>query len=424
MAKNKLPEFVKILHKDKTVLVDPENRVCLKVSGRIAQHLDKPEVQEKLYPIWREQSELQKIIEAQREKINTAYLMVTRQCNMNCKFCAMNANQGMDLGQEFKISDIKEKVVPFFREVRPHKLIVSGGEPLLKGNILEIIKTLHSGLACPITLQSNGLLADKDVVEGLKGNIAEIDFSTRHMLENPAGESALRNHIMLCQEAGIQVVLSFIYEKTNRRNLYRVIDIAAEYDTGLLVNSVSPVGRARENSEILSELDKMEMNLDIAKYTYDRGYQEKAISNLEGRPVRVRDSCGAYGKILAVFPEGNVYMCQCLEKETYCLGNLLEAAPDHIRKKLSAKLHEKEIRESFCVQEKVPCNRCEYRYLCGGNCPLSDKAEAQECFFTKKMIDYQLFYMGQPGDKREALQRYIHYLEEIKKEYFIKKGLA
>jgi len=115
MAKNKLPEFVKILHKDKAVLVDPENRVCLKVSGRIAQHLDKPEVQEKLYPIWREQSELQKIIEAQREKINTAYLMVTRQCNMDCKFCAMNANQGMDLGQEFKISDIKENVVPFFR---------------------------------------------------------------------------------------------------------------------------------------------------------------------------------------------------------------------------------------------------------------------------------------------------------------------
>lgn len=424
MTKNKLPEFTKIFHKDKAVLVDPENRVCLKVSRRIAQYLDKPEVQEKLYPIWREQSELHKIIEAQREKINTAYLMVTRQCNMDCKFCAMNANQGMDLGQEFKISDIKEKVVPFFREVHPHKLIVSGGEPLLKGNISEIIKTLHSGLSCPITLQSNGLLIDKDIIEGLRGNIAEIDLSTRHMLENPAGESALRDHITLCQKAGLQVVLSFIYEKTNRRELYRVIDIAAEYDTGLLINSVAPVGRAKENSAILSELDKMEMNLDIAKYTYDRGYQEKAISNLEGRPVRVRDSCGAYGKILAVFPEGNIYMCQCLEKETYCLGNLLEAAPDHIRKKLSAKLHEKEIRESFCVEEKVPCNECEYRYLCGGRCLLSDGAEVPECFFTKKMIDYQLFYMGLPGDKRETLKRYIRYFEGIKKEYLIKRGLA
>lgn len=424
MAKNMLPEFVKILHKDKAVLVDPENRVCLKVSGRIAQNLDRPEVQEKLYPIWREQSELQKIIEAQRERINTAYLMVTRQCNMDCKFCAMNANHGMDLRQELKFSDIKEKVMPFFREIRPHKLIVSGGEPLLKENILEIIKTLHSSLSCPITLQSNGLLVDKDIVEGLRGNIAEIDFSTKHMLESPADESALRDHITLCRKAGIQVVLSFIYEKTNRTDLYRVIDIAAEYDTGLLVNPVSPVGRAKENSEIFSELDRMEMNLEIAKYMYDRGYQEKAIFNIESQPVRIRDSCGAFGKVLAVFPEGNIYMCQCLEKDTYCLGNLLESAPDHIYMKLSAKLREKEIRKSFCVQEKVPCNGCEYRYLCGGRCPLSDKVEAPECFFTKRMMDYQLFYMGQPGDKREALQRYIHYLEGIKKEYFIERGLA
>lgn len=424
MMKTNLPEFVKIMHKEKAVLVDPKNKVCLKASRRIAQHLDRPEVQEKLYPIWREQSELQKITEAPRERINTAYLMVTRRCNMDCEFCAMNANQRTDPGREFKISDIKEKVIPFFQEFCPHRLIISGGEPLTKKGILEIIKTLHSGLSCPITLQSNGLLIDEGIVEGLRGNIAEIDFSTKHMIEDPAKESALRDHIRLCQKAGIQVVLSFIYEKSNRKDLHRVIEIAAEYDTKLLVNGVSPVGRAKENSEILSDLDKMEMDLDLARYVYDRGYQEKQLFTAKQRPIRVRDSCGAYGKVLAVFPEGKIYMCQCLETEAYMLGNILEDSPAQILETLSMRLHEKEIQESFCVREKVPCSRCEYRYLCGGKCPLSVKSGDSECYFTKKMINFQLFYNGKYDDKRESLKRYIQYLEEVKDGYLIRRGLA
>lgn len=421
MVKNELPEFVKILHKDKAVLVDPKNRVCLKVSRRIAQHLDRPEVRKKLYPIWREQSEFRRMEEVRRETINTAYLMVTRRCNMDCKFCAINANQETDSGQEFQISDIKDKVIPFFREFCPHRLIVSGGEPLVKRDILEIIETLHSGLSCPITLQSNGMLVDKNVVAGLKGNIVEVDFSTKHMLETPAKELALCDHIELCQRAGIQVVLSFIYEKSNKKDLHRVIDIAAEYDTGLLVNAVFPVGRAKENSDILSGLDRLEMDQDIAKYIYDRGYQEKQLFTTK-QPIRVMDSCGAYGKVLAVFPEGGIYMCQCLETESSKLGNILDDSPVQIHETLSLRLLEKVIRESFCVQKKIPCSGCEYRYLCGGKCPLSVSADEPECYFTKKMMDFQLFYNEWDDDKREMLKRYIQYLEDVKKEYLLEEG--
>lgn len=204
---------------------------------------------------------------------------------------------------------------------------------------------------CPITLQSNGLLLNKDIVEGLKGNISEIDFSTKHMFENTEKKQKLHDHIQLCQRADIDVFLSFIYEKVNRRDLFQVIDIAAEYNTGLLINEVSPVGRAKDNSYLFSEIDRINMNLDIARYIYDKGYQEKSLFTME-QPIQVRDSCGAYGKVLAVFPEGNIYMCQCLEDDTYKLGNILKDSPYQVYDNLSRMLNQKEIKMTFCVQEK------------------------------------------------------------------------
>lgn len=68
----KLPKFIEIRYKDKVALIDPENKVCLGVSSWMADNLETEDVQNKLYPIWAEQAMLQKEVERQHEKINTA----------------------------------------------------------------------------------------------------------------------------------------------------------------------------------------------------------------------------------------------------------------------------------------------------------------------------------------------------------------
>lgn len=414
MLKNKLPQFTILWNEDKAALIDPESRVCLGVSKKIAENLETPQVQEKLYPVWKQQAEFQKRIAEQHENINTAYLMVTRKCNMNCDFCAINANKEMNMEKEFKLSDIKEKVVPFLKACCPHKLIVTGGEPLIKDRIIAIVKALHSNLKCPIILQSNGLAIDESIVKELRGNIYEIDFSTKHMFENPQKEEALRKHIELCQNADIQVVLSFIYEKTNKVDLHKVIDIAAKYDTGLLVNVVAPVGRAKENSDFLSDLERIEMDLDVAEYIYKKGYEEKQLSSLGGQMIQVRKSCGGYEKVMAIFPEGNIYMCQCLEENQFRMGNILIDSPEQVIDNLEHLLCQDSIKETFYADAKVVCNQCEYRYLCGGKCPTSVDKEDYTCYYVKKMIDYQLFYKRGNISSRKNLEQYITYLKKIK----------
>ena len=75
--------------------------------------------------------------------------------------------------------------------------------------------------------------------------------------------------------AGIKVVLSFIYEKTNEVDLYRLIDIAAKYDIvcSFLI-LFHHVGRAKEKSEILTDMEHLDMNLKISKIYIETGIRE------------------------------------------------------------------------------------------------------------------------------------------------------
>lgn len=390
------------------------------VSNKIANNLDKQEVKEFLYPIWKKQASIQQKIIQRHEKFNTVYLMITRKCNMNCDFCAINANHGMNLDAEINIDDIKKKIIPFLNECSPHKFIMTGGEPFVKDNILQIIEEIHKGTSIPIIVQSNGIAVNTSVIEKLKGKVKEIDFSTKHMFGEMGKADELISNIEICQQSGIDVVLSFIYEKSNKKELYEVIDIAAKYNTGLLVNIVAPVGRAREKVEFLTDLDKIQMNLDIAKYIYDHGYEEKALCGVIDSHLQVRNACGGYGKVLAIFPEGNIYMCQCLEDDTYRLGNVLYDEVETIENNLCDKMGERVIQKTFCVDDKDICNKCEYRYFCTGKCPTSLDKDDYTCYFVKKMIDYQLFYkkMGTP---KKVLEEYITYMNQCLLEYTNRK---
>ena len=80
-------------------------------------------------------------------------------------------------------------------------------------------------------------------------------------------------------------------------DLYRLIDIAAKYDINVLFNIVSSVGRAKENSKILSDMEHLDMNLKIAKYILKQGYENKKIGEAFYQRIQVRNSCGGYGKL-------------------------------------------------------------------------------------------------------------------------------
>ena len=220
-----------------------------------------------------------------------------------------------------------------------------------------------------------------------------------HMFGTPEKEQQLINHIEMCQQAGIKVVLSFIYEKTNEVDLYRVIDIAAKYDIDVLFNIVSSVGRAKENSEILTDMEHLDMNLKIAKYILKQGYEDKKIGGAFYQRIQVRNSCGGYGKVMAIFPEGDIYMCQCMEQNQVRMGDILIDNPEKILKTQECLLKQSEIKQLFCVDYKEICKECDYRYICGGKCMASEDEYDYKCTFAKAMFKYVAVLLPIPREK-------------------------
>lgn len=252
----------------------------------------------------------------------------------------------------------------------------------------------------------NSYMVNFDYVEGVKKDSVLIKDKVQKL-----------KTIEMCQQAGIKVVLSFIYEKTNERELYRLIDIAAKYDVDVLFNIVSSVGRAKENSEILTDMEHLDMNLKIAKYILKQGYENKKIGGAFYQRIQVRNSCGGYGKVMAIFPEGDIYMCQCMEQNQVRMGNILSDEPQKILQELENLLEKDEIKRLFCAEYKEICKECDYRYICGGRCMASEEPYDYRCIFLKAVLNYVLFYYNSKENRRKNLEIYIEYMEEVKRKW-------
>lgn len=164
-------------------------------------------------------------------------------------------------------------------------------------------------------------------------------------------------------------------------------------------------------------MEHLDMNLKIVKYILNQGYEDKKIGGAFYQRVQVRNSCGGYGKVMAIFPEGDIYMCQCMEQNQVRMGNILSDEPQKILQELENLLKKDEIKRLFCAEYKEICKECDYRYICGGHCLASEEPYDYRCIFLKAVLNYVLFYYDSKANRRKNLEIYIEYMEEVKRRW-------
>ena len=127
VMESKMNEFIKITEGEKVALIDPVGKVCLGVSKRFADNLDKPEFQEKLFPVWEQQTEFVKEIEKNHEKINIVAAGLAKKCEIQLSYAIGVAHPTSIMVDTFgtgKISD--ESLVDMIRkefDLRPAGII-------------------------------------------------------------------------------------------------------------------------------------------------------------------------------------------------------------------------------------------------------------------------------------------------------------
>ncbi len=297
---------------------------------------------------------------------------ITRACNQACAHCYRDAGtrQEDELTTSVGLALIEEMARAGFRI-----LVLSGGEPLLREDLYELIgKAAACGLR-PV-LGTNGTLLTTQVAQRLKDRgVARVGISLDSPEPGPhdqfrgmagAWEGALAG-MRHCRQVGLPFQ---VHTTVTRRNAERLSDLmhlaeslgAAAHHIFFLV----PTGRGKQLADEILAPEEYEALLRLLLDRQRRSPVEikptcapqfMRLAAQEGLPLRFSKGCLAGTAYCVIIPNGEVNPCPYLPVSA---GNVREQ-PFSVIWRESPVL--KALREQAL---RGACGDCEYQSLCGG----------------------------------------------------------
>lgn len=305
----------------------------------------------------------------------------TYACNLHCPHCYNEAGDArgneLDTRQAFALIDRLE-------DAGVLRLLVSGGEPLLRPDILPILRRIsRSGMRFDIA--TNGLELPKKILDGIsRMPLFHVHVSIdgmgkthdRFRGHSGAFEAACRN-ILRLREKDIAVSLSMTVTRENTDELERVIDLALELGCrGFFANAIMPTGRGRKNAGRYM-LDE-EGYYRLYKTLVEKGSElndrlsistDMCFPFLFSKPGTTGVSqghmgCSAGSDTLCVGADGTAYPCHMLRD--FPLGNVLEKGINAIWNNSPTLNDLRRLRKEDMA---MPCRNCRYApEICHGGC--------------------------------------------------------
>lgn len=207
--------------------------------------------------------------------LKSLFIEMTLQCNEHCRHCGSDC-QYTNGEKSLTDNEILQCLIQLKDDLKKNKkhlpfLDITGGEPLLRPGMIELMKTIHM-LGYNWGMTSNGTLITPEVARQLKdAGMYSIGLSLDGTKEThdwfrqtPGGYEKAINAVKNCIEAGIEsVMITTVVHKRNINELNELCTIVK--DTGCklwrIVN-VDPIGRAIDNEEILLSKDELRAMID------------------------------------------------------------------------------------------------------------------------------------------------------------------
>ncbi|MGQ9588433.1 MAG: radical SAM protein [Thermoplasmata archaeon] len=304
---------------------------------------------------------------------------VTAKCNLTCDHC--HARGGDEAGvDELTTEEGKERVIDPLAKVPEFKsLIFSGGEPLVREDIFELIQHARSRGFYPI-VATNATLITATVAEQLReagalGIAASIDSlrdDVHDSFRKMAGALRLaKEGIANAAKEGMYIQINITASKINRDEIPEIIAYADELKAHvILLYQFIPSGRGLANVDF--ELSADEFREEILK----TGHLQKeihpviapvglpeywALHNVMrkgGATSDVLRGCICGNGMFYIKPNGDVWPCAFVPMSA---GNLRTTTPSEI-------WHGSELFRDLRSRDNLKgiCHDCSQREICGG----------------------------------------------------------
>lgn len=93
------------------------------------------------------------------------YFSLTNRCNLRCKMCEISKNSTVE-ESELSTDKVKEIIIQI-RDMGINHIIFSGGEPLLRKDLVEIVRFAHENNIQMVDLITNGTMLDDAIMKEL-----------------------------------------------------------------------------------------------------------------------------------------------------------------------------------------------------------------------------------------------------------------
>jgi len=264
-------------------------------------------------------------------------------------------------------------MIKILAETGIFKLGISGGEPLLRKDIFDIIKCARD-YGIKITLATNGILISEFVAQMFHKleiypavSLEGARESTHALLRGKTFDSVIRG-IHNLTKCDVPFFILTTLTKGNEKEILKIYHILERYKgAGLTLNRLIPHGRARAlNSIRLSPFDYKKILIKICDLQKKgcKIFVDESLKPLLSTITSIRHECPAGKFTVSITPDGRLQPCEALkeftcsqqfkDKETLLYEWLMCTALKTIR--------------HFDATNISQCRSCKYFDLCGGGC--------------------------------------------------------
>ena len=318
---------------------------------------------------------------------------VTKACQLKCRHCYRDAG-----AKDMRELDLNEgkALIDEIASAGFKILILSGGEPLLREDIYDLIAHAKTRGLRPV-LGTNGLLIDRAVARKLKNagltragislDSAEPDIHDNFRQQPGAWQGSI-NGVDACRAEGLDFQIHTTVTTFNCSGIEAVTDLAVTLGAKAHhIFFLIPTGRGRDISDavipseeyqrLLSRIVQKQAHVPIELKPVCAP-QFVPLAEATGHPTRFQRGCLAGVSYCCILPNGDVHPCPYFPVS---VGNVLVV-------KFSTLWREHPLfKELRSLDYSGHCGGCEYKTSCGG-CRARAYAgsgdymgQDEECFF-------------------------------------------
>lgn len=303
---------------------------------------------------------------------------ITQRCNQDCLFCYNVWKGDCEYPKgELSTDEVKRMLEKVIKETRCKLITISGGEPCLRDDLIEIISFVAS-FKVSVNLITNGSLLTEEIIKAISKKVSFFELQLLG-LKDAHNQLAKSNSFDRVIEAianiksyGGRVVCVFVANKLNISSFKETIELAFALGVnGIMFNRFNPGGEGIKHiKELLLSRDELKDALDIANNAVTT-YGIPISCSIPIQPCLIDTSlykklrfgfCSACGKnsYYTIDPLGNIRVCN---HSGMILGNLFNNPFFDIISNDNVRIFSKAIPEF--------CQGCKKAKKCQGGCKAS-----------------------------------------------------